>query len=77
MVRELRFIAVFVDNCLVRYKEEITPGNSFVDRSRTAVFPFSQAEYLFLHVEKGHATEERNFLHRLCFSNNSRTGISD
>lgn len=71
------FIAVFVDNCQVRYKEEIIPGSSVVERSRTVVFPFSQAEYLYLHLEKGHATEESNFLHRLYFSNNSGTDISD
>lgn len=70
------FIAVFVDNYQVRYKDVI-PGNSFMERSGTVVFPLSHAEYLYLQLEKGHATEESNFLHRLYFSNNSRTDISE
>lgn len=55
--KTINIIAVFVDNCQVRYKEQIIPGNSFIEKSRTVVFPFSQAEYHYLHLEKGHTTK--------------------
>lgn len=70
-------ITVFFDNCQVRYKEQYISGNSFVERSRTVVFPFSLAEYDYLYLGKSHATEVSNFFHRLHFSNNSGMDILD
>lgn len=75
--KAINAIVVFVDNCQVRYKEQIIPGNTFIERSGVLVFPFSLAEYDYLHLKKGHATEVSSFFPRFHFVNNSGMDILD
>lgn len=49
--KAINAITVFVDTCQVKYKEQIIPGNLFIEGSRISVFWFSQAEYHYLHLE--------------------------